>query len=236
MSKVSAIVLAAGNGSRMQSRTKKQFMEILGKPVLWYSLFQFEQSSVEQIILVTAQEDIEYCKTEIVDHYGFKKVRHIVAGGKERYHSVINGLEKATGDIVLIHDGARPLIEQQMIADSIACAKLNKACAVGVPVKDTIKIVEDSKVVNTPERSRLWMIQTPQTFHTGLIREAYKKMIQSKNRQITDDAMVVEQYTEIPVYMVEGKYTNIRITTPEDIVTAEVFLKKHQKVSESIRL
>lgn len=226
MSKISAIVLAAGSGSRMNSKTKKQFMELSGKPVLWYSLFQFEKSPVEQIILVTAQEDIEYCKTEIVEKYGFTKVQHIVSGGKERYHSVMNGLEKTDGDFVLIHDGARPLIDRQMITDSIACVEKNKACVVGVPVKDTIKIVRGGKAVETPPRSELWITQTPQTFHTGLIREAYRKMMQSSNASVTDDAMVVEQYTEYPVYFVEGKYTNIKITTPEDILTAEILLKK----------
>ena len=126
MNKVSAIVLAAGNGSRMQSQQKKQFMEIQGKPILWYPLFQLEQSPVDEVILVTGEEDIPYCKKNIVEKYGFSKVKHIVAGGKERYHSVYNGLQKVSGSQVLIHDGARPMLTETIIkkivkdADSVS--------------------------------------------------------------------------------------------------------------------
>ena len=106
MCKITAIVLAAGTGSRMKSKEKKQFMKINGKPVIWYSLFQFEKSIVDEVILVTGEEDIEYCNENIVKQYNLKKVKHIIAGGSERYESVYNGLKKTTGDIVLIHDGA----------------------------------------------------------------------------------------------------------------------------------
>ena len=115
MKKISAIVLAAGKGSRMNSTTKKQFMEMNGKPVIWYSLFAFEIYGVDQIILVTGKEDVEYCRKEIVGKYGFTKVTDIVEGGKERYQSVYNGLKKVTGDIVMIHDGARPLVSGAII-------------------------------------------------------------------------------------------------------------------------
>ena len=115
MNGVTAIILAAGKGSRMNSSTKKQFMELKGKPMIWYSLFAFEESPVNQIILVTGKEDITYCKKEIVKRYGFTKVTDIVAGGAERYESVANGLKKVNGDIVLIHDGARPLVTEEII-------------------------------------------------------------------------------------------------------------------------
>lgn len=158
MRKVTAIVLAAGSGSRMKSSTKKQFMELKGKPILWYSLFAFEEYGVDQIILVTGKEDIEYCKKEIVERYGFEKVTDIVAGGKERYESVYNGLGKVTGDIVLIHDGARPLISQDIIERCIEGAIKDGACVAGMPVKDTIKIINDNKIViDTLNRNCLWI-------------------------------------------------------------------------------
>ena len=117
--KISAIVLAAGSGSRMQSSKKKQFMEIKGKPLVWYSLFAFEKYGVDEIILVTGLEDIDFCKKEIVEKYNFTKVKDIVAGGKERYESVYNGLKHISGDIVLIHDGARPVLTNEIIERGI---------------------------------------------------------------------------------------------------------------------
>ena len=224
MSKVTAIVLAAGTGSRMQSKQKKQFMEVKGKPILWYSLFQFEQSPVDEVILVTGEEDIPYCKKEIVERYGFTKVKEVIAGGKERYHSVYNGLQKTTGDYVLIHDGARPMITEKIIEDAIHGAEQHKACVIGVPVKDTIKQVSEGKVICTPDRNSLWITQTPQGFETELVKQAYEEMMQEDQIAVTDDAMVVEQYGGQSVYFVEGDYKNMKVTTPEDILLAEVFL------------
>ena len=126
--KISAIVLAAGNGRRMNSKTKKQYIMIKGKPVLWYSLFAFEQSKTDEVILVTSKDDIEYCQNEIVDKYNLKKVKKIVEGGAERYNSVYNGLKEAIGDIVLIHDGARPMVNRKIIEECIAGAESYKAC------------------------------------------------------------------------------------------------------------
>lgn len=227
MSKVTAIVLAAGTGSRMQSKKKKQFMEIKGKPILWYSLFQFQKSPVNEVILVTGEEDIEYCKKEIVEKYGFTKVTQIVPGGKERYNSVYNGLQKVTGDIVLVHDGARPMITGKTIEDTIAAVKEYHACVVGVPVKDTIKKVSERKVVETPDRTSLWITQTPQGFFTEMLKQSYEKMMREEGVAVTDDAMVVEQYGKQSVYFVEGDYKNIKVTTPEDIVIAEAFLQDY---------
>ena len=119
MNKISAIVLAAGNGSRMQSQQKKQFMEINGKPLLWYSLFQLQNSSVDEIILVTGKEDIEYCNKNLVEKYEFSKVKAIVERGLERDHSVYNGLKQVTGNAVLIHDGARPMLDSKLIEKTI---------------------------------------------------------------------------------------------------------------------
>ena len=229
--KISASVLAAGSGSRMNSKIKKQYMLLKGKPVLWYSLFQFEKSDVDEIILVTSEEDVEFCKKEIVDKYHFSKITEIVSGGKERYNSVYNGLSKVTGEIVLIHDGARPLINQDIINNCIEETRKSGACVAGVPVKDTIKIIGQDKIVeNTPDRNTLWITQTPQAFQSNLVRNAYNKLINGKISNITDDAMVVEQFTDHKVRFVWGSYTNIKITTPEDIDMAELFLSKTQNI------
>ena len=235
MNKITAIVLAAGSGSRMKSKTKKQFMEIKGKPVIWYSLFEFEKSRVDEIILVTGKEDIDYCKKEIVEKYNLKKIKNVVAGGSERYESVYNGLKEVTGNIVLIHDGARPLINNEIIERSIEGTIKSDACVVGVPVKDTIK--RDNKegyIIDTPNRSELWITQTPQSFKTDLVKMAYKKMKEELEKgnttlNITDDAMVVEEFTTNQVRFVQGDYKNIKVTTPEDIDIAELFIELDAK-------
>lgn len=235
MNKITAIVLAAGSGSRMKSKTKKQFMEIKGKPVIWYSLFEFEKSRVDEIILVTGKEDIDYCKKEIVEKYNLKKIKNVVAGGSERYESVYNGLKEVTGNIVLIHDGARPLINNEIIERSIEGAIKSDACVVGVPVKDTIKRAnKEGYIIDTPNRSELWITQTPQSFKTDLVKMAYKKMKEELEKgnttiNITDDAMVVEEFTTKQVRFVQGDYKNIKVTTPEDIDIAELFIELDAK-------
>lgn len=235
MNKITAIVLAAGSGSRMKSKTKKQFMEIKGKPVIWYSLFEFEKSRVDEIILITGKEDIDYCKKEIVEKYNLKKIKNVVAGGSERYESVYNGLKEVTGNIVLIHDGARPLINNEIIERSIEGTIKSDACVVGVPVKDTIKRAnKEGYIIDTPNRSELWITQTPQSFKTDLVKMAYKKMKEelekgNKTLNITDDAMVVEEFTTNQVRFVQGDYKNIKVTTPEDIDIAELFIELDAK-------
>lgn len=235
MNKITAIVLAAGSGSRMKSKTKKQFMEIKGKPVIWYSLFEFEKSRVDEIILVTGKEDIDYCKKEIVEKYNLKKIKNVVAGESERYESVYNGLKEVTGNIVLIHDGARPLINNEIIERSIEGTIKSDACVVGVPVKDTIKRAnKEGYIIDTPNRSELWITQTPQSFKTDLVKMAYKKMKEELEKgnttlNITDDAMVVEEFTTNQVRFVQGDYKNIKVTTPEDIDIAELFIELDAK-------
>ena len=235
MNKITAIVLAAGSGSRMKSKTKKQFMEIKGKPVIWYSLFEFEKSRVDEIILVTGKEDIDYCKKEIVEKYNLKKIKNVVAGGSERYESVYNGLKEVTGNIVLIHDGARPLINNEIIERSIEGTIKSDACVVGVPVKDTIKRAnKEGYIIDTPNRSELWITQTPQSFKTDLVKMAYKKMKEELEKgnttlNITDDAMVVEEFTTNQVRFVQGDHKNIKVTTPEDIDIAELFIELDAK-------
>ena len=226
--KCTAIVLAAGRGKRMGTEVQKQYLEICGKPVLYYSLEVFEKSSIiDEIVLVVGENQESYCKQEIVDKYGFAKVKAIVQGGAERYHSVWNGLQKVTEGYVFIHDGARPFVTEDILQRAYEDVCVCKACVVGMPVKDTIKISDENGfVVETPKRSSLWMIQTPQVFELSLVKEAYKKLIEQNVANVTDDAMVVEQMTGHEIKLVMGAYENIKITTPEDLEIANAFLKK----------
>ena len=235
MEKITAIVLSAGKGSRMKSDIPKQYMSLNDKPVIYYSLKAFEDSSVSQIVLVTGKEDVAYCEKEIVQKYRFKKVVAVVAGGAERYDSVYCGLLAAPDtDYVLIHDGARPMVDQKIINDSIECVKKAKACVVGMPSKDTIKISDEQNyAIDTPDRKTLWSIQTPQAFSYELICNAYSKLYKDIEQgkdipTITDDAMVVEYATNQKVKLIEGNYENIKITTPEDIFIADIFLKNRK--------
>lgn len=231
MGKTVAIVLAAGRGKRMQSDVAKQYLLVRNKPVLYYSLKAFQDSLVDEIILVTAESEIAYCKDEIVEKYAFSKVTQIVAGGKERYHSVHNGLKACEdADIVLIHDGARPFVDDAIIARNINTVKEYGACVTGMPVKDTIKISDaEGFVQETPRRDLIWTIQTPQTFRYDLIRNAYDTFLNNEEENcklynVTDDAMVAELFGGLKVKLVEGSYNNVKITTPEDMVLAEAIL------------
>ena len=238
-----AIVLAAGSGSRMKSDVAKQYMYLCGKPLIWYALQAIEESSViDDCILVTGAEDISYVKEEIVAQYGLDKVDAVVAGGKERYDSVYQALRViADGRLktpnedgyVFIHDGARPFLTGEILKRCYEEVKLSGACAAGMPVKDTVKIADhEGYASQTPDRNFVWQIQTPQAFDIALIIEAYKKMMLEKERpgreeiKITDDAMVVENFKDTPVKLVQGSYENIKITTPDDLMIAEVFMNK----------
>ncbi|MCR5792209.1 MAG: 2-C-methyl-D-erythritol 4-phosphate cytidylyltransferase [Lachnospiraceae bacterium] len=224
-----AIVLAGGRGSRMNSETPKQYMLLGEKPVIYYSLFAFEQNSrIDDVILVCAEDDIEYCKETIVERYHFSKVRKVVAGGNERYLSVYNALQCIEdADMVYIHDGARPNVTDEIIDRLYNETQKSGACVAAVPAKDTIKIASaDAIVESTPDRNSLWQIQTPQVFYFKEIKEAYAKAIREKDTTLTDDAMVMECYGERPVKLVMGDYHNLKITTPEDMEIMELFLKK----------
>lgn len=223
MKNVSAIILSAGKGTRMKSDICKQYICIAGYPILYYTLKAFEESNVEEIIIVAGENDIDYVSDDIVKQYGFKKVRQIVAGGKERYDSVINGLKVLDDEnIVLIHDGARPMIEVKHINNIIEITKKAKACVAAMPVKDTIKIADGSGYVkDTPPRKSVWQIQTPQSFYVKDIKRAYDLMKLHHDDTITDDSMAIEKYTDIKVKLVETSYRNIKITTPEDLLFIE---------------
>jgi 2-C-methyl-D-erythritol 4-phosphate cytidylyltransferase len=229
-----AVVLSAGVGKRMGSEVPKQYLPINKKPVIYYSLKAFEDSPVSEIILVTGKDDVTYCRTEIVEKYQLRKVTAIVPGGAERYDSVYEGLKAIReADYVLIHDGARPMVTSDIIARCMEAVQKEDACVAGMPVKDTIKRVDVNEYTEeTPDRRFLWQVQTPQTFSYPLILEAYEKLqqlLQEAPEQlptITDDAMVAEYFLHKKVKLVRGSYENIKITTQEDLLCAELFLKK----------
>lgn len=232
--RVGAIVLAGGKGRRMNSGVQKQYMLLDGKPIVVHALMAFEESNVDDIILVTGEDDIAYAKEELIKAYGLKKVTKVVAGGKERYHSVFQGLCALEHcDYVLIHDGARPLVTKDIIERSIVGAMEYDACVVGMPVKDTIKISDGNNFASdTPDRKFLWQIQTPQSFSYELIFSAYKNILEDESAQvgITDDAMVVELQKNKKIKLLEGSYENLKVTTPEDLVIAESLLKARKNV------
>ena len=213
----------------MGSRVHKQYLLMGGKPVLFYSLKMFQESDyIDEIILVTGAGEEEYCRKQILEPYGITKVSRITDGGAERYHSVWNGLQALEHEgYVFIHDGARPFVDEEIIARAYECVSRNKACAAGMPVKDTIKIADEKGFVKaTPDRSTLWMIQTPQVFETALVKEAYSRLMQKEDSSVTDDAMVVEQMLGFPVRLFQGSYENIKITTPGDLEIGEGFLRR----------
>lgn len=212
------VIVAAGTGSRMNMGINKQFIKLEGKEIIAYTIEKFyNNSNIEDIVVVVKEDESEFFKKEILDKYNFKNVK-IAYGGKERQDSVYNGLklldEKC--DVVLIHDGARPFVSDKIIDKSIEEAKEHKAIVVGVPVKDTIKVIDNDKnIVDTLNRSVLWAVQTPQTFDYNILIDAYKDAFKNKFYG-TDDAMLVERIG-YKVKMLEGSYNNIKITTQEDL-------------------
>lgn len=233
--KTTAIVLSAGRGKRMNSDVSKQYLMLREKPIIYYALKAFEDSFVDEIILVVGAGDEEFVREQIVEKYSFQKVRKIVVGGKERYHSVYNGIKETSTDTdyIFIHDGARPFVNDAILERAYDAVKEYKACVVGMPVKDTIKIAdEDGFASTTPKRSLVWMIQTPQVFSYELVHDCYTNLINKEGDllkqgiQVTDDAMVVETFSNQKVKLVEGSYENIKITTPEDLQVADSFFDK----------
>ncbi len=240
-----AIVLSAGRGSRMHTEIPKQYLDLNGKPVIAWSLQAFEDfDGVDDVILVTSREDIDYCRSEIVTRYGFSKVCAIISGGAERYLSVWEGLQKskhileeanafaaeekaAAENFIFIHDGARPLINDAILQRALEDVRKYKACVVGMPVKDTIKIADENEFADrTPDRNLLWQVQTPQVFSFSLVYESYRKLISEGISNVTDDAMVVELESSTRVKLTRGSYRNIKITTPEDLEIASLFLNQ----------
>src|SRR5690554_2673626 len=229
---VSVIVAAAGMSNRMGSKINKQFIAIGNKPILAHTLEKFEKCKyIDEIIVVSKEEEVEYCRKEIVKKYGFKKVSNIVRGGKERQDSIYNGIlalnEKT--DIVLTHDGARPFVKIESIEDGIKGVLEHGACVIGVPVTDTIKVIDANNVVHhTPKRSLLWAAQTPQCFWIDLLKKGYE-LAAEEGIVGTDDSSLVEKIGH-PIKMIMGSYDNIKITTPEDLIVADSILKDKDSI------
>lgn len=235
--KVYAIVLAGGTGSRMGSDIPKQYMPLLGKPMIAHSLIAFEKSAVDKIFVVCGREYQEMIKSSIIDRYGITKLAGFAENGAERVYSVRNGIEAALAggtdcspeDIfLLIHDGARPLISQSLIQSCIDAVKVQGAVIPAIPLKDTIKEVEGNKVKATPDRSMYMAVQTPQCFRADIISRAYEAF--GKNAALdqvpTDDASLVEIFTDISVNVIPGEESNIKITTPRDLSIAQIMMQE----------
>ena len=219
---VTGIVLAAGRSTRMGGGPNKQFIELSGKPLIWYSLTAFEHCpAITEIIIVSRPEYATEARRIAGE---FKKVTAIVDGGIERQNSVWNGLEKATGEIVAIHDGARPLVTPALIEATIASARQHGTGIAATKVVDTIKeAATDKTVTRTVDRTKLWAVQTPQTVRTDLLRQAYRQVLEQKII-VTDEAAAVELLGQ-PVHLVETPFLNLKVTTPSDLATVEALLQ-----------
>ncbi len=226
---ITAIIPAAGTGKRMQAvygDVRKQFIHIHGKPVLYYTLMTFQQSEiVDEIIIVCEKDRIRYIEVEIVGRFGFSKVKKIVQGGEHRQDSVYNGFQAIDHEgIVMIHDAARPMASADILRCLVEACDRFRAAIVAVQVKDTIKTRNaDLFVGKTVDRLNLWQVQTPQCFEYSLLEKAFREATKDAFYG-TDESMLVERIGH-PVRIIEGDYRNIKITTPDDILLAELFLK-----------
>ena len=224
----SVVIVSAGRGSRMKADINKQFLKLKRKEVIAHTIDKFyNNTNIDEIVVVVKEDEAEFFRKNIIEKYGYKNIK-IAFGGEERQDSVFNGLKAVNKDcdIVLVHDGARPFVTEEIIKNSIECAKKNKCVIVGVPVKDTIKIInKDNEVCDTPNRSTLWSIQTPQVFEYSSIIKAHQRA-KEENYYGTDDSMLMEHFG-YNVKVVEGSYNNIKITTPEDLKIGEEILKEN---------
>jgi 2-C-methyl-D-erythritol 4-phosphate cytidylyltransferase len=223
---VIALLPAAGMGRRMAAGMNKQYLLLGGMPLLARTVAVFEQAPfIDASYIISPEDEIPQCRREVVAAYGFAKVQGIVAGGTERQHSVLNGLRAMAGaddDVVLIHDGVRPFVPEQVLQRAIEVARATDGALVAVPVKDTVKVVHRGIVRDTPVRDTLWLAQTPQAFRYDSIMAAHE-VAEAEGFLGTDDASLVERLGK-KVHIVLGDYRNIKITTPEDLLLAEAFL------------
>ncbi|MCC6544046.1 MAG: 2-C-methyl-D-erythritol 4-phosphate cytidylyltransferase [Nitrospirae bacterium] len=231
--KVTAIIPAGGKGTRMLHSTPKHFIHLGDKPVLAYTLDAVERCpDVNQILVVTRSGEENYCLKEVVERYGFKKVLKIVIGGERRQDSVYRGIKELDEDteIVVVHDGVRPFVSQKTISEAIKLAMFTDGVVTAVPVKDTIKNVGvDGIIISTPDRSVMWYAQTPQVFKRRILEEAYVRAYNDKFTG-TDESSLVERLG-YKVKIVEGTPDNIKITTKEDLLVADMILMMRGKKS-----
>ncbi len=227
---VSAIIVAGGKGERMGGELPKQFMEVLGKPVLSYTIHALSLCpEIAEIIIVTLGDYLVFCK-DLAEEFGFQKVTKIICGGRERQDSVYNGLLELpeTARYVVVHDGVRPLVRAETISACIAQAKQFGAAAAAVKAKDTVKTADSNQMITgTANRENLWFVQTPQVFEKKLLLEAHRRAIEDQYTA-TDDCMLVERLGQ-PVKLVTGEYENIKITTPQDLFIMEGLLEGEEE-------
>ena len=218
---ISAIIVAAGRGNRIGGELPKQFQRIDGKPLLYHTLNKFERcTSIEEIVVVASKEWMAHVSQDVVDRYDLRKVNKIVPGGERRQESVYSGLKALEGvEIVLIHDGVRPLISISKIEETIAACQKYGAAILAIPPKDTVKMGKNGFVTSTLDRDSLWSVQTPQAFKYDLILKAHEKAIE-EGKSYTDDAALVENLDH-PIKIVEGEAVNFKITVPFDLKLAE---------------
>lgn len=231
---VTVIIVAAGRGNRMNSSMNKVFMPLGGQPILLHSVLAFSECArVNNLIVVAAANEVG-CVEKMLTGAPEIKPWQVVLGGSERQYSILNALKVVPEEtnVVLVHDGARPLVTQECIERVIHMAVIRKAAIAAVPVKDTIKKVDDSATVTgTLDRNALWSIQTPQGFDFAIVRQAYEQA--TKDHYLgTDDASLVERLG-VPVNIVMGNYENLKVTTPEDLIVAEALLQENKKKGEA---
>ncbi|UWE03836.1 2-C-methyl-D-erythritol 4-phosphate cytidylyltransferase [Laceyella sacchari] len=225
---VGVVIPAAGLGKRMGSKESKQFLSFQGQPVLIHTLHIFEtHPEVDEIVLAVREEEVARVRQLVADA-GLRKVTHVVVGGRERQDSVYNGLRMLSTEWVLVHDAVRPFVSREAISRLLEAVKMHGAAILAVPVKETVKMVDAAGVVEeTPDRKRLWAVQTPQAFRTDMLMEAHEQG-RKTGASVTDDAMLVEELG-IDVRVVEGEYTNIKLTTPDDLAVAEAIYQMRGK-------
>lgn len=224
---MSAVVVAAGSGVRLGAGTPKQFLLLGGRPVLAWALEAFQRcDAVDEIILVTKPEYVDFCRNELAPRHGLTKVSDVTPGGQERQDSVAAGLSRCSPetDVVLVHDGARPFARREDIERVIEGAAAHGCCTLGAPMKDTVKVCgPEGNILHTLERGSLWSVQTPQGFRRAVLAEALEAARES-GFQATDDVQLVERLGHAAV-AVPGSGFNIKITTPEDMVFAGAILR-----------
>lgn len=227
---VGAVIVGAGEGRRMGATVRKQFTKVGGKPIIAYTLEMFENSvQIDHIVAVVPKDAVDWVREEVVEAYGFRKIRAVVYGGETRQESVLNGLKalKEKTEIVLIHDAVRPLVSETLIRRVIDAARKTGAAITAVPARDTVKKVESGQIVGTLDRRLLWFAQTPQSFRYHIILGAHKRALED-HLQATDDASLVENYgTKVAVAV--GSYSNLKITSPEDMPLFEYFLRQDNR-------
>lgn len=221
---VGVVIPAAGQGKRMGTKECKQFLTFQDRPVLIHTLHIFEtHPEVDEIVVAVREDEIGRVR-RMIEEAGLKKVTHVVPGGAERQESVYRGLKALSSEWVLVHDAVRPFVSHEAIDRLLAAVKMHGAAILAVPVKDTVKMVDAAGIVeNTPDRNRLWIVQTPQAFRADMLVEAHEQG-RHTGAIVTDDAMLVEELG-IDVRVVTGEYTNIKLTTPDDLVLAEAIVQ-----------